>query len=325
VNGPPKADALVYGELVYPAPLLAEKLGLRSATHITTPMSFFSAYDPPVLPPLPGFSSLFRSMGPAVNRLLIQLIKRTTRSWAEPVHRLRMEMGLPKANNPVYEGKFSPQLVLATFSSVLAQPQPDWPPNSVVTGFPFYDGDADPVSLPGPLAKFLEHGEPPIVFTLGSSAVFDPGNFYQESVEAAAVLKKRAVLLIGRNPVPERLPESVIALDYVRFSELFPRAAAVVHQGGIGTTGQSLRAGCPMLVMPFNFDQPDNAARIVRLGAGRTISRKKYSALRAAHEIRALLDTPAYTQRAKELSRCLQKENGAVTASDAIERLLLTR
>jgi rhamnosyltransferase subunit B len=69
VKGPPMADLLVYGELVYPAPLIAEQFGLRSATHITTPMSFFSAYDPPVLPPFPNFSRLVRSMGPAANRL----------------------------------------------------------------------------------------------------------------------------------------------------------------------------------------------------------------------------------------------------------------
>jgi len=52
-----------------------------------------------------------------------------------------------------------------------------------------------------------------------------------------------------------------VAFDYMPFSELFAQASAIVHQGGIGTTGQALRAGRPMLVMPSNNDQSDNAAR----------------------------------------------------------------
>ena len=322
VKGPPVVDLLVYGELVYPAPLIAEQLGLRSATHITTPMSFFSAHDPPVLPPFPNLSRLVRSLGPAANRLLIRFIKLTTRGWGKPVRRFRAELGLPDAKDPIYEGKFSPQLVLASFSKVLADPQPDWPPNSIITGFSFYDGDATQAPPSGPLTKFLETGEPPIVFTLGSSAVWDPGNFYEESAKAAVLLNKRAVLLMGNNPIPDGLPDSVMALEYIRFSELFPRAAAIVHQGGIGTTGQALRAGCPMLVMPFNFDQPDNAARIARLGVGKTISRKQYSAKLAARRVRELLDNPAYAQKAREISRCVQKETGAAIACDALEGLL---
>jgi rhamnosyltransferase subunit B len=231
-------------------------------------------------------------------------------------------LGLPDGKDPIYEGKFSPQLVLATFSKVLADPQPDWPPNSIITGFPFYDGDAAQAPLPDSLTRFLETGEPPIVFTLGSSAVWDPGNFYQESAKAAVLLNRRAVLLMGSNPIPDRLPDGVRALEYIRFSELFPRAAAIVHQGGIGTTGQALRAGCPMLMMPFNFDQPDNAARIERLGVGKAISRKQYSAKPVAEHVRELLDNPAYAQKAREISRCVQKETGAATACDALERLL---
>jgi rhamnosyltransferase subunit B len=320
VIGPPAIDLLVSGELVYPAPLLAEKFGIRRASHITAPMSFFSAYDPPVLPPCPRLSRLFRALGLGVNRTLIRLVKRTTRTWTQPIQRLRAELGLPSGLNPIYEGKFSPYLVLATFSPVLASPQPDWPSNAVITGFPFYDGQDR--SLPPDLVKFLDAGEPPVVFTLGSSAVHDPGNFYSEGAEAAHHLGRRAVLLMGRNPLPGQLPQGVMALGYIPFSELFPRAAAVVHQGGIGTTGQVLRAGRPMLVMPYNFDQPDNAARIVRLGVGRVISRASYSAARVARHLQALLGDLNYARPAAELGRQVRQEKGAEIAADAVERLL---
>ena len=50
--------------------------------------------------------------------------------------------------------------------------------------------------------QFLDAGEAPIVFTLGSAAVMFPGNFYQESIQAAKLLNRRAVLLIGNNAPP---------------------------------------------------------------------------------------------------------------------------
>ena len=319
---PRQADLLVCGELVYPAPLIAEKLGIPWASYITAPMSFFSRYDLPVLPPAPQLAVVLRRMGPAIGGAAINLVKFATRNWSEPIRTLRKELDLPPGKDAIYEGKFSPHLVLATFSQVMAKPQPDWPPATVLTGFPFYDGAPEENSVPPELTRFLETGDPPIVFTLGSSAVHDPGRFYVESAQAAGLLNRRAVLLVGRNPRPQPLPEGVIAVPYVRFSELFPRATAVVHQGGIGTTGQTLRASRPMLVMPYNFDQPDNAARMTRLRVGRSILRACYSARRVARHLEILLGDPSYTTNSEEIGKVLQRENGAVTACDALQKLL---
>jgi rhamnosyltransferase subunit B len=99
------------------------------------------------------------------------------------------------------------------------------------------------------LKKFLEVGDPPIVFTLGSAAVMDAGNFYQESIQAAKQLNRRAVLLIGKNLPPENLSADVIAVNYAPYSQIFPHACAIAHQGGIGTTAQALRAARPTLIM----------------------------------------------------------------------------
>src|SRR5690349_11281187 len=99
------------------------------------------------------------------------------------------------------------------------------------------------------LLRFLGKGPTPIVFTLGSAAVHIAGDFYRESIKAAKLLNRRAVLLIGgeRNRPAEPLPEGIIAVNYAPFGEILPRAAAMVHQCGVGTTAQGLRAGIPML------------------------------------------------------------------------------
>jgi UDP:flavonoid glycosyltransferase YjiC (YdhE family) len=178
--------------------------------------------------------------------------------------------------------------------------------------------------MPPELVRFLDDGPPPLVFTLGSSAVMDAGRFYEHSAAAAKLLGRRAVLLVGTDTGnrPAALPAGVAAFDYAPFSELFPRAAAIVHQGGVGTTGQAMRAGRPMLVMPYAHDQFDNAGRVARLGIARTISRHRYSPIRAATELRPLLADPRYAQRAAEVGEQVRQEDGVRAACDVLEEFL---
>jgi rhamnosyltransferase subunit B len=213
---------------------------------------------------------------------------------------------------------WSPRGVLALFSPVLARPQADWPARTTVTGFPFYDGP--PTVAASELERFLNAGDPPLVFTLGSAAVFEPGAFFEESLRAAQRLGRRAVLLTGANPPPSSMPDGALAIPYAPYSRLFPHAAAIVHQGGIGTVGQALRAGRPMLVVPRFLDQPDNAARIRQLGVGRVLHHSAYTAERVADELASLLGMSDYITRARALGAALRLEDGAASACDAFER-----
>jgi rhamnosyltransferase subunit B len=326
ING---ADLLVTHPVALAGPLVAEKTKTAWVSTILAPLSLYSAYDPPVFPPFPFLKNLDR-FGPWAGGLLIRFAKLVTRNWSEPIRRLRAEIGLPPGGNPIFEGQFSPELVLGLFSPLLTKRHTDWPQNTRITGFLFYDkeGDlwvdnsgADPNTL-DKLERFLESGPPPVVFTLGSSAVMAASDFYRVSVEAARTLGIRAVLLVGRDPrnIPaEPLPDDIVLFEYLPHSQIFPRAAAIVHQGGIGTTAQALRAGKPMLVVPFAFDQPDNAWRVNRLGVARTIYRHKYSAHRAATELKTLLSNTTYLRRAEQVAQILRAEKGVAVACDAIE------
>ncbi len=319
------ADLLVSHILTFTTRLVAEKKGIPWASTFLQPLGLFSVFDPPVVPQAPFLAKL-RFLGPRFHRLLFWCAKRRVRSWSEPLHRLRAEVGLPPNSlSPLFEGQCSPLLVLALFSKLLADKQPDWPRSAVITGFPFYDQDGD-AGMPPELVRFLDAGPPPVVFTLGSSAVADAGRFYDYSVTAAKLLGRRAVLLVGKEPRnrPASLPDGVVAFDYAPFSELFPRAAAIVHQGGVGTTGQAMRSGRPMLVMPYAHDQPDNAERMIRLGIARKISRHRYNPTRAAAELRRMLDDPSYMRRAAEVGEQTRQEHGVRAACDALETLLQT-
>jgi UDP:flavonoid glycosyltransferase YjiC (YdhE family) len=216
----------------------------------------------------------------------------------------------------------SPWLHLAAFSKRLVDKQPDWPAQTIVTGFPWFDSDGG-AGLPAALARFLDGAPPPLVFTLGTAVAMDAGPFYEISAQAARALGRRAVLILkdARNR-PPTLPGGVAAFEYAPFSELFPRAAAIVHHGGIGTTGLAMRSGRPMLVMPCAWDQPDNAERVARLGISRTIPRPRYTPARVAAELRRLLDDPAYERRAAEVGEQVRQEDGVGVACDALAEVL---
>ena len=319
------ADLLVTHPVTFAGPLVSEKEGVPWVSTVLAPVSFFSAHELPIVSPYPWLATL-RRLGPDVGRLLVGLSKRSTWRWTEPVRRLRTDLGLSPGKDPIYEGQFSPRLVLGMFSRVLAYPKPDWPPNVRITGQVFYDGPSTNRNLQPGLARFLDSGPAPVVFTLGTSAVEAAGSFYRESLDAARRLGVRAVLLVGNNPknrLPVPLPEGIVAFDYAPFSEIFPRSAAVVHQGGIGTMGQALRSGRPMLVVPFAHDQPDNALRAKGLGVARLVYPWRYSARRVAGHLRILLEEPGYRARAGEVAKQVRSEDGVGAACAAIEELLV--
>ncbi|HET7226412.1 MAG TPA: glycosyltransferase, partial [Candidatus Eisenbacteria bacterium] len=257
------ADLLVSHPLTLTVRLVAETTGVPWASSLLQPLGLFSAHDPPVIPPAPWMRHA-RALGPGFHRGLFALGRASTRRWVAPWGALRRALGLPPVReNPLFSGQHSPALVLAMFSPLLAPPQPDWPRHTVVTGFPFGD---DERPMPRALEEFLDAGEPPALFTLGTSAVHDPRAFWDESVAAARAIGRRAVLLVGERPPALRHahgPDVHIAA-YAPHAQVMPRAFAIVHQGGIGTTAQAMRAGRPMLVVPFAHDQFDNAARVAR-------------------------------------------------------------
>lgn len=318
------ADLLVTMIADYATRLVAEKTGLPWVSGVHIPMGFFSAHDMPVLDMAPRFSKALRFLGPAFWGPIYWLGKRLSRGLAKPWYQLRKDLGLPptREGNPLADGH-SPQLALALFSRHLAERQTDWPPQTVQTGFPILEAD-DQSRLPIALVKFLDAGPPPIVFTSGTAVSMNAGAFNAASLECAKQLGERAVLIVERSMLKNdsSLPSSIFAIDYAPFGKLFPRAKAVVHHGGVGTTGWAMRAGRPMLVVPFAWDQPDHAARIVRKGIGRTISKSRYTPTRAAKELRRLLDDPTYAQKAAEIGEQMQQENGVETACDAIESRL---
>ncbi|HTR97026.1 MAG TPA: glycosyltransferase [Candidatus Acidoferrales bacterium] len=315
----PGSDLIVSHMIAMVAGPVAEKLGVPRVQVALQPSAVFSAHDPPTLPTVPGSELLRRALPPFALAALWRLLIRGSRPWFEPLDALRRDLGLPRSRrHPLLEA-WSPLLNLALFSPRFAAPQRDWPARTLATGFPH---DFQRESLASPLEAFLAAGEPPIVFTLGSSAVWDPRDFWRASLEAARAVGRRAVLLAGANAAALPRTREVHAIEWAPHAALFPRACAIVHSCGIGTTARALEAGRPMLGVPWSHDQPDNATRCRRLGVSRVLARGRYDARSAARELRALLADENVAVRAAEEGAAFRAERGAQAAADALERVL---
>jgi rhamnosyltransferase subunit B len=315
------ADLLVSHPLTFLVQMVAAERGKPWLSTVLAPASFLSRDDPPAILPVNSLQ-IARRVGPWMYQLLLGSIRATVRRWEQPLHAYRRELGLPATHLVmVMEGQFSPLGTLAMFDAPLMRPQPDWPPHTRICGAPLFEGTVAAPAVLQELQEFLAAGTAPIVFALGSSAVWLGGEFWPAAVSAARQLGRRAILIAGSANLPQ-LPPSVRAFEYLPYSQVFPQACAVVHQAGIGTLSQALRAGRPQLITPGWFDKPDNAARAVKLGVARTLPFRRVSAARLVQQLRSLLGDPSYALAARELAATLGATDGAVVAAGCIEETL---
>ena len=292
------ADLVVSHPLTVTLPMVAEKLGRPWVSTVLSPLSLFSAVDPPVFAPPPWLRAL-RHLGPGPYRAVFSLIRMAGRQWEREIAGLRSELGLASPRGPAFfEGQYSPLLNLALFSRLLAEYASDWPANTRTCGFPLYDGKPLDHATTERLSRFMQAGDPPLVFALG----------------------RRAILITGRDqPTPDLGNRDDIAVfPYPPYSLVFPYAAAVVHQAGIGTLSQALAVRRPQLIVPVAFDQPDNAARSKRLGVARVLPFRRVTAPRLAGELEYLLEDRTLAERAAHTGAQVLEEHSA-TADALLE------
>lgn len=319
------ADLLVGSAFALAAPIVAERLAIPFVSIILQPMSWFSPGDPPVAP---GFAALARPplglIGTGWNRFVLGAVKlEMRRRYGRRVNRVREAHGLARSHAaPILEPGTPPMLSLGTYSPVLAALPADAPRPASLTGFPWFDSaDGAPSMLDPGLAAFLAEGPPPLIVSLGSFLPFAAADFYRHSAAIAAELGMRAILLTGE--AVTAASRDIMVCSYAPHSLLFPCAAAIIHHGGVGTTGQALRAGKPQLVVPFMGDQFDHADRITRIGVGLSTTPRRF-ATEGASLIQSLLDHPGFSASAATIGKRVAGEDGASIAAERLLGLLAT-
>ena len=279
-----------------------ERHGIPFVTINLQPAAFRTAYDSPLFP-----SWLPTAARPLVNQLVDFLL--IDRELAGPVNSLRSQIGLPPIKHILGSWAHSPQRTIGLFPEWFARPQPDWPHNMTLAGFVLLTNDPRPASPA--LIHFLDNGTPPIIFTPGTE-MRHARAFFESSLRALAKIRRRGVFLSRhKDQLPSALPEDVISIPHMPFASLLHRAAAVVHHGGIGTIAHAFASGLPQLIRPMAHDQPDNAARVERLGVGVTVRPRRYTPERVASSLQSLLAS-------ENVARACQFYSTKVNATEAL-------
>lgn len=303
-----------------------------AATVHLAPNVFRSDFRQPALAPARDISwwprQVKRALWWGVDRVLIDP------HITPALNRWRAELGLPPVSRVFNTWLHSPQRTIGLFPDWFADPQPDWPVQSRLSGFVLSDAPVAPALTDSEspartrltddesrdsLDTFIAGGPAPNVFTAGS-ANRQARRFFSTAIEASARTGLRAVLVTGyREHLPTVLPGHVYHAGYAPFTALFPRAAAIVHHGGIGTCAQGFAAGVPQLVMPMGFDQPDNAWRVATLGAGETIAPSAFTPRRVSKALDRLLSSERILAACREWQQRIRAEDPVKHACDLLE------
>lgn len=317
-----EADLLVAHSQQIAATIVSELTGIKLVTVSLTPAAIPSAYVAPNPWPVKLSGPVLRFANRLSWRVGLSVLHSTV---DKPINAIRAEYGLLPRRNFLNDGNLSPLLSVIAASPTFVPPQPDWPQGVRVTGFCFWDTPNN-WQESSELTSFLDGTKPVVAVSSGSMGPSVKNEFdqvYLTSIETARKLGAR-VLIIGAAPasLPESLPQEVMSLPFAPFSKIYPRCAAVIHHGGIGTTAQALKAGVPMLVVPWGADQFFTAAQVEQIGVGHYLSRRSYTVSRATRLLETLLHNKAYKEQAAAVATQIRQEEGVNNLCMAIEDVL---
>jgi rhamnosyltransferase subunit B len=313
----PGRTVLVGPAIAFAARIVAESQRVPLVTAQLQPSIFMSPHDAPVL--MRGMER-FKEHPLWLRRMAYKLgYLETDRRLRKPVNRLRAREGLTAPARGILDRwALSPDCILALFPDWFGPPQPDWPPQTVQTRFPMHD-EAETRPVPAGLTAFLGAGPPPVLFTPGS-ANMHAREFFAAGLEASRRLGRRSLLLTPfADQVPLPLPKEAVRFDFVSFSQVFPRCAAVVHHGGIGTCAQGMAAGVPQLLMVMAHDQPDNGWRLRRLGVGDYLYTSQFKPQTVAERLKSLLESSTVAGACREIQGRMASQMAPEKAAQLLE------
>jgi rhamnosyltransferase subunit B len=294
----PGRTVLVGAGIAFGARIVAEADRVPLVTAQLQPCIFMSPHDAPVL--MRGMETLKRQ--PLWLRRLFYRMGywQTDQLVRGPINLLRAEHGLRMPVRGILcQWALSPDLVLALFPEWFGPRQPDWPAHTVATRFPLYD-EADTRPLPPELGTFLQAGAPPVLLTPGS-ANMHAHQFFEAGLSACQALGRRALLVTPfKEQLPRSLPANARHFDFLPFSQIYPRCAAVLHHGGVGTCAQGMAAGVPQLIMAMAHDQPDNGWRLRQLGVGEYLYTRQFTGTAVQARLAHLLESTAVRQACEQ-------------------------
>ena len=116
------------------------------------------------------------------------------------------------------------------------------------------------------------------------------------------------------------MPENVTVVDWVSYSQVLPRASAIVCNGGHGTVVRALSEGVPLVVCPAGGDMGENGARVAWSGAGLMVPWGLLGAGPLRWAVRRVLADGRFAERARRDRRLGRENDGARRGAELLER-----
>ncbi|MBI2061924.1 MAG: glycosyltransferase family 1 protein [Nitrospirae bacterium] len=261
-----------------------------------------------------------------MNRFIWWGGKLFSRQYDSVFNNPRRRLGLPNLPHGFFSTTFSPYLYLAFSTLDFEYPRSDFPPHLHFVGPSLWD---HPVGRPRPdWLDRLDAGKPVVYVTQGTAVGPMREEFFDLAMDA---LKKESVHVIvttGDAVDHSRLtapPGNAILQHFVPHSYFLDRVSAMVHHGGFSTCMGGLRHGVPMVMVPFNWDQPDNARRVEELGAGVMLRPALVTKGRLRGWVRRILEDGRYRDQARRFGAGLQGNSGAEGAAALLVKLAETK
>jgi len=315
----PKKTIVAASSFCLGARLAQEKQHFRLATFHLQPAIIRTTYETPVFPGmklperLPRF--LNRLLYSAADFFILDPI------LTPGLNSFRKELGLAPVKHIFGHWMHSPEKVIGFFPEWFAKLQPDWPQNTELTGFIHFDGSNEKDLLNKDIADFIDNKTQTLVFTPGT-AMKHAKDFFQVSVQVTQKLGKQALFLTKfKSHLPNNLPSNIKHVEYIPFSLILPKITALIHHGGIGTSAQALAAAIPQLIMPLNHDQPDNAARLERLGVATSIFPENYTVETVSQKLSYLLNSTKVLTECQNLKKKVDFNKALNATCEVLENL----
>jgi MGT family glycosyltransferase len=313
-----KTDLVVHDFTFLGAWLAAESVGVPS-------VAVFHSGLPFEAPGAPPFGSGLDAAAPrGEHQAADDRLQAIMRRLDARVARARRALQLPPVARGLLMRPYSQHLNVLTSHKVFELPRPHLAAQAagpllwagVCAGARREDTDAFPWSrlrVDKPLV-YISLGtvfnDQPKLFRLLLQAVHHAG---ATAVVAAGAASKR----VRRDAGPDD-----VVVAYAPQLALLRRAALVVGHGGNNSTNETLRAGKPLLVIPFGAEQIANGQRVEALGVGRLLRDADLTLHALTHIVRDSLSEDA-RRRARALAESAPFEDGAAVVADALERLAL--